>query len=1099
MPRKDFHRDLAAACLPGIFPRVTDVKDGGEDGLLSFTYTNISSCLTIRIEVIVSDTADYPVDHQYYVYTTTENIPETVSSVLGDSHSAFSGLTVQKFLRAIAEHLDDATLDGEDDYATDEYQYFDEMDWEEDTFEPSKLTERENNTNENYLREKIRSDLINARDAGYRVGYLGELNGSVILSASCRISNMGISLEAMEALNVRCAEFLVLLIRYAHGYRPFSDVVRGSDGGIRLHAGVCDFYKPSLSSARLVFASTGDVQTGKSDAATALPPEEPVLKSIFIEKSLHALLNTRFIQILKCRLDYAFTWTGAEVYLNDGQGRLLESKERGDPKYFRPDNWDASSPAFLSEDCLADTKNPSNLSLLLIAMQFTLRRFVKCTEFCLNCFCKIDVGFEALKPFVCSKGLCLYQYMALGMGPSLEWEISTQPQVIDLLISFAYARAASKTLEDFPTGLQLRVPRIPGDSYNPASTDSKAQWQMTANGGISLRLSGQPKIIQGNWIVLNPSTDPLHARVMDTSQWPNIYLSGPRTYKGTPMPRTQFEPTAVTFVAYDTDFDSLSPPEKSKAICDLLNTLPTVTEMKDFIKGEHGYLRPLSQWQERIHPSTLCILQWIVGSNRSVLLYDDDPQHHVSGMENYVQFRFAQGAPDKEQRFVTSVNQAASRTHNKHPTIFAWHGSPLHNWHSIVREGLHFNYMANGRSCGNGIYMSPHFCTSLGYCMRAHGGSNRTWENSEMNFKSAISLNEIVNDSASFISTHPHYVVSQLDWVQPRYLFVESASEATKQKKEKSQPLPHAYPQDPARLVHGPTNARLEIPISATNSHRTKGQSRPQKNGLNSRKRKRGKAPLISIGDGADAENAGDDYDDANSVSTLLEDKLLLLSDDENIGPESDQHYLTKTDFRPGSLNASSIRLMGEPTYATARATRSLQKLLREALKTQNEEPLHELGWYINAELINNVYQWIVELHSFDKSLQVAKDLKQAGLTSLVLELRFPSLFPLSPPFIRIIRPRFIRFAEGGGGHITAGGAMCMQLLTNSGWLPSFSIESILLQVRLAIMNEIPRPARLDSRHQGSDYSVGEAIVEYKRVCTAHGWTIPKDIEEIQW
>jgi hypothetical protein len=54
MPRKDFHLDLAAACLPGIFPRVADVKDGGEDGLLSFTYTNQSGDLTIRIEVIVS-------------------------------------------------------------------------------------------------------------------------------------------------------------------------------------------------------------------------------------------------------------------------------------------------------------------------------------------------------------------------------------------------------------------------------------------------------------------------------------------------------------------------------------------------------------------------------------------------------------------------------------------------------------------------------------------------------------------------------------------------------------------------------------------------------------------------------------------------------------------------------------------------------------------------------------------------------------------------------------------------------------------------------------------------------------------------------------
>lgn len=31
--------------------------------------------------------------------------------------------------------------------------------------------------------------------------------------------------------------------------------------------------------------------------------------------------------------------------------------------------------------------------------------------------------------------------------------------------------------------------------------------------------------------------------------------------------------------------------------------------------------------------------------------------------------------------------------------------------------------------------------------------------------------------------------------------------------------------------------------------------------------------------------------------------------------------------------------------------------------------------------------------------------------------------YPFSPPFARIVTPRFLPFMNGGGGHITAGGA----------------------------------------------------------------------------
>ena len=56
-------------------------------------------------------------------------------------------------------------------------------------------------------------------------------------------------------------------------------------------------------------------------------------------------------------------------------------------------------------------------------------------------------------------------------------------------------------------------------------------------------------------------------------------------------------------------------------------------------------------------------------------------------MSGYVQFRFAMGAPDKEARFLKAVKETTARLKSKYPTFYAWHGSMLQNWHSIIREG----------------------------------------------------------------------------------------------------------------------------------------------------------------------------------------------------------------------------------------------------------------------------------------------------------------------------------------------------------------------------------------------------------------------------
>jgi ubiquitin-conjugating enzyme E2 Q len=148
--------------------------------------------------------------------------------------------------------------------------------------------------------------------------------------------------------------------------------------------------------------------------------------------------------------------------------------------------------------------------------------------------------------------------------------------------------------------------------------------------------------------------------------------------------------------------------------------------------------------------------------------------------------------------------------------------------------------------------------------------------------------------------------------------------------------------------------------------------------------------------------------------------------------------------------NADYVRrtvelLMPPPIDSSPSATMAVQRELKAMLKEQEKAltsagGLKELGWYMPEEFIgDNLFQWIVEMHSFDETLPIAKDLKRecvfhltcwggAGLTdscrkvnSLIFEIRFPPTYPIGPPFFRIITPRFLPFIQGGGGHVTGG------------------------------------------------------------------------------
>jgi ubiquitin-conjugating enzyme E2 Q len=128
----------------------------------------------------------------------------------------------------------------------------------------------------------------------------------------------------------------------------------------------------------------------------------------------------------------------------------------------------------------------------------------------------------------------------------------------------------------------------------------------------------------------------------------------------------------------------------------------------------------------------------------------------------------------------------------------------------------------------------------------------------------------------------------------------------------------------------------------------------------------------------------------------------------------------------------------------------------------------------------DNIYHWIIKLRDFPKDSKLWADIMKAYKPYIELEILFPGDYPFSPPFIRVVEPRF-QFMTG---HITSGGSICMEVLTKSGWVPSYSLENLLMQIKAEMVDG---GARLDLQNR-TRYTIGEAKEAYERMKSKHGW-----------
>ncbi|KAF4500938.1 hypothetical protein FAGAP_2861 [Fusarium agapanthi] len=1173
MGLKQFNLDLRVAIEAlDSFPNVLNLRKGDSDGEIAFTYTpeaeHEAELPPIDVQALSKDADSYPKHPGFMIFTSSET-PTDLEKWLEETSSLTDGISIADAITLISNMLatklstsNQSTSQtppyyGEEsdaDLLSDDDDSFYEAEFEEIDIDPllpgASASENATEVDDPESLIRLKRHLREAKQEGFCISIPPEeirLSSFGIFSLSIRVGKLGIPEEALEAWGIEPTEYIVMVCKLPSTYP---------------HA--LDFQRLPPDQTRMNF------KLGAEEPVMLVDRDEESTDSfipLYMSLSLDALLNRFFPTLLRLRRSEGISWDEArELEYNLSLGHhsrdMLDHAKDMIACQDRESSDESFESEFLRHDYLSS--NADELNIVLIAMQFGLQRLIKCTKYCLVCHRRAKGGFEAVKPFVCENELCLYQYLSLGFGQSIEHEIIDNPYVVDLLVSFFYAAVTRSRLREFPRGLGLKCP----SSAFTASASTPVSADANFNTGL-LRFESKDihscrTIKAGHCLMIFvPGANTLDSQtpVMRTYREKHIcYIEscidtdftfkimhsftsldniGQETPESSVNQVTQPTPGGVEVLIhkYDQDIDELEIAVRDEALCFMTNCMPPVQTMRQYLIEVPG--RRLSSWRG-IEGSTLRLLNWIVSSNRSHIV-QDSPVPGASAAEEqtqnsssssslarsahyqWMQFRFAQGSPEKEHMFFNELQKIPrSRTGRTYQTLFAWHGSPLSNWHSIIRTGLDFSNTLHGRAYGNGVYLARDFETSRAYSNR---DTMKAWPSSALKVTRAISMCEIVNSPSQFVSTNPFFVINRIDWVQCRFLFVqiqigqqESLIPLSSERLFPDRVQGEDYiEQDPAyQLTHG-WQQRVNIPLSAIPKSRRRAFGQGQQNGMGSSI----DHPIVL--DDSDS-NGSPNLNDSNSLEspeTSDDIDVLLASDDEGDGLQlvgTRKRRWTSTDsglgetqrgpddvtpFQPGQLDIGSLPKLAEPTWASSSpaALRALNGQIKDLQKTQSKTNLATLGWYIDFDKLDNLFHWFVELHSFDRGLPLAKDMASHGCSSIVLELRFGASFPISPPFVRVVRPRFLPFAQGGGGHVTIGGAICSELLTTSGWSPALSLEKVFLEVRLNLCERDP-PARLERVHPISfgnmDYSMFEAVDAYRRAAAAHGWQIPSDLQMLQ-
>ncbi|KAK9952424.1 hypothetical protein ABG768_018264 [Culter alburnus] len=155
------------------------------------------------------------------------------------------------------------------------------------------------------------------------------------------------------------------------------------------------------------------------------------------------------------------------------------------------------------------------------------------------------------------------------------------------------------------------------------------------------------------------------------------------------------------------DPKSLAFNPKKRSYERLQRALDSITSIREITQGPYVEIK---KQMDKMDPLAHPLLQWIISSNRSHIVKLPSSRQ-LKFMHTSHQFLLLSSPPAKEARFRTA--------RKLHGSTFAFHGSHIENWHSILRNGLvnasYTKLQLHGAAYGKGIYLSPISSISFGY------------------------------------------------------------------------------------------------------------------------------------------------------------------------------------------------------------------------------------------------------------------------------------------------------------------------------------------------------------------------------------------------
>ncbi|BGP24987.1 hypothetical protein JCM10295v2_003907 [Rhodotorula toruloides] len=981
------------------------MRDDGDD-MVRFSLKHPEFPRGLKLSLMFPELSGYPNTHEVMCFTENEDVPHEVEVALGEV--AQLPKQADRSLNGVVEFLIHRIVRLQPNpWATAAMQ----QDTDEENFDyEDELTDAGINiAKDSELIKALRIDFKQLLDAGFRPGFTRVSELELVVSVSKRVNLLGVPARALQAWDSRLitGKIVYLVCLMSFGRYPV-DLDSQTSGQVKFKVGISPRYKPSKTAIASAFR-----------AHTSNPYTPGKFEAISLSNPLDALMNDKFQEILFTRrCNDCVGWAGAERHcFEHGKTDIVVEKKKARAADKEEKDLSEAHAKLLPKDPMSSSSTSNNFPLL--ASSYLVRRFVMCPRFCLNCYKRCDEKITSLKPFVCDNPLCLFQLIQLGLGPSLEHEITSNTAAVDLLVQLAYigAREGGLKGELLPNGLGLQVP--------------------------------------------------------ETAKTPE-----------------QIKPDDPTV-----DFDSLGDENQKRiGIAALIAQLPPIDEMRRWLLGldmtederllnktrkltdMRGGKIPLSAWR---------LLRFIVASNTAYLKQIDDPDELVQGVpRDYRQFKLIVGSPLKEHMFTESVKAAQAKDRNAvtYPTLFAWHGSATKNWHSILRQGLHYKEVINGRAYGMGCYFAREGDISLGHYAQP---TSTMWKNSDFPISKMAAICEITNLPAEFVSNNPYFVVSDISWITCRYLLVQrmasfaDGSEAQSTSTTSSSDLVKA-----GRIKTIPLDPKYPITLKQT------------------------KVEFPDVGDKLEKleKSLSDEPEDLHDSDTeILQEPPApapapinkLKRTQSGAAPAPPPTREVDIFVAADAKRLEMLKMLPPPKNPNKAAVSMIQREMKSMLKVQAREGPTRAGFYFDPERSNdNLFNWIVELplESFDQDIPLAKDMRQKGVKSILMEIRFGDTYPFSPPFFRVVHPRFMPFIRGGGGHVTGGGSICMDLLTSDGWSSVYTIDAILLQIRMS--NLEPRPGRLDPQDWNIPYTMDEAIAGFRRAAATHGWTVPAELDD---